>query len=142
MPIPKDQLPIGEGLHPDGTAGASFFVDQAELDILEEDGPEWKLEDARYVKEAIADPDAILQGLKRPGQEEGLAYSVRPTHDPDEQESSPIPPRFGYVFVAYARSGIGGYVVFDWEWREEDADSPGHPVRWGTDFERRTWHKT
>ena len=41
-----------------------------------------------------------------------------------------------------ARSGIGGYVVFDWEWREEAADAPGHPAGWATDFERRLWHKT
>jgi hypothetical protein len=46
------------------------------------------------------------------------------------------------VFVAFARTAIGGYVVFDWEWREEDADAPGHPVGWEIDFERRTWLKT
>ena len=141
MAIPSNQLPIGEGLHPDGTGGATFFVDRAELDVLEHDGPEWKLEDARFIKEAVADPDAIFQGLKRTGQEDGLAYSVRPTHDPDDEVPNPIPPRFGYVFLAFARSGIGGYVVFDWEWREE-ADLPGHPVGWETDFERRTWFKT
>ena len=142
MPIPKDQLPIGPGLHPDGSSGATFFVDRAELDMLEDDGPEWKLEDARFIMEAVADPDAIFHGLKRPGQQMGLAYSVRPMRDPDEEETNPIPPRFGYVFVAFARSGIGGYVVLDWEWREEDADTPGHPVGWATAFERRTWHKT
>lgn len=91
------------------------------------------------MKEAVAEPDSIFQGLKRPGQEVGLAYSVRPTHDPDEEELNPIPPRFGFVFIAFARSGIGGYVVFDWEWRPEDADAPGSG--WETDFERRTWHK-
>jgi hypothetical protein len=99
----------------------------------------WKM---RYIREAIADPDAIFGGLKRPGQEEGLAYSVRPTHDPDEAEPSPVAPRFGYVFIAFVRFGIGGYIVFDWEWREENADAPGHPAGWETDFEGRTWHKT
>ncbi len=142
MPIPKDQLPIGEGLCPDGTGRVSFFVDRAALDLFEEEGPEWKLEEARFLKEVIASPDAVFQGLKLPGQEQGLAYSVRPTHDPDQEGPNQIPPRFGYVFVAFARSGIGGYVVFDWEWREEDGDAPGHPVRWQTDFERRTWHTT
>jgi hypothetical protein len=142
MPIPRDQLPIGEGLHPDGTTGASFFVDRAELDILEVDGPEWKFEDARFITESVGDPDAIFQGLKRPGQEGSLAYSVRPTHDPNEDESVTLPPRFGYVFVAFARSGVGGYVIFDWEWRKEDSDVPGHPIAWQIDFERRTWHKT
>ena len=142
MPIPRDQLPIGAGLYPDGTGGASFFMDAAELDVLERDGPEWKLEDARFFKEAINDPDAIFQGLKRPGHDESFAYCVRPTHDPAVEATDPIPPRFGFVFIVYARSGIGGYVVFDWEWREEDADNPGHAVHWESDFERRTWRKT
>jgi hypothetical protein len=142
MPIPRDQLPIGEGVYPDGNGGASFFVSQSELDINEHDGPEWKLEDARFKKEAINAPDAIFQGLKRPGHEESFAYSVRPTHDPNEEEPDPIPPRFGYAFVVFARTGVGGYVVFDWEWREEDADLPGHPVSWQSDFERRTWQQT
>src|SRR3979409_2488617 len=105
MPIPSDQLPIGEGLFPDGKDGASFFMDRTELDIIEQDGPEWKLEDARFIKEAIKEPDAIFKGLKRPGQEEGLAYSVRPTHDPEDDEPNPIPPRFGFVFVVFARPG-------------------------------------
>ena len=141
MPIPRDQLPIGEGRHPDGTTGASFFIDKAELEILEEDGPEWKLDDARFIQEAVADPDAVFRGLNRPGFEEGLAYSVRPTHDPDEEQPEQIQPRFGYVFLAFTRTGIGGYVVFDWEWREEDGEAPGHPSGWATDFESRTWQK-
>ena len=141
MPIPRDQLPIGEGLHPDGAAGASFFVDKAELDILEEDGPEWKLDDARFILEAIAKPDAIFAGLLRPGQENSLCYSVRPTHDPDEEANEGLP-RYGFVFVVFARSGVGGSVVFDWEWREEDAETPGHPIGWEDDFARRTWQAT
>lgn len=142
MPIPKDQLPIGEGVYPNGDPGASFFMDRAELDILEGDGPEWKLEDARFIPEAIKDPDAIFQGLKRPGYEESHAYSVRPTHDPDVEELNPVPPRLGFVFLVYVRTAVGGYVVFDWEWRPEDAENPGHPVGGMTDFARRTWHKT
>jgi hypothetical protein len=142
MPIPRDQLPIGEGLHQDGTPGATFFIDRAELDVLEDQGPEWKLDDARFIMESIGEPDAIFQGLKRPGQGESLAYSVRLTRDPDDDPAQAIPPRFGFVFVTFARPGLGGFVVFDWEWREEDGDAPGHPIRWQSDFERRTWLKT
>ena len=42
-----------------------------------------------------------------------------------------MPPRFGFVFVTYARTGIGGYVVFDWEWclgRYEATND--HSVAW------------
>ena len=117
-------------------------MDRAELDIVQQNGPEWKLDDARFIYEAVQAPDAIFEGLLRPGQESSLCYSVRPTHDPDDPAAGPSPPRFGYVFVSFARPGVGGFVVFDWEWREEDPDSPGHPSGWEKDFARRTWHKT
>ena len=137
MPIPSDQIPIGEGLDPSGNSGATFFISQAVLDVLQRDGPEWKLDEARFIPETVKHPDAIFRGLLRPGQEESLCYSVRPTHDPDDEEN-PALPRYGFAFLIFARSGIGGYVVFDWEWREEDADAPGHPSGWGSDFERRS----
>jgi hypothetical protein len=140
MPLPADQLPIGEGRDPSGQPGAMFYVDRAELDIIEQDGPDWKLDDARFIAEAVAEPDAIFEGLQRPGQEKSLCYAVRPTHDPD-QESESLP-RYGFVFLVFVRLGVGGFVVFDWEWREEDPDMPGYPVGWKDDFARRTWQKT
>lgn len=142
MPIPSDQLPIGEGLDPAGNAGASFFVDRNALELIEQDGPEWKMEDARFIPEAVREPDAVFQGLKRAGQEESFAYAVRPSHDPDDENATFIPPHLGFVLVAFARTGVGGYVVFDWEWREEDPDNPGHPLGWEADFERATWRRT
>lgn len=141
MPLPANQLPIGEGRHPNGDPGATFYIDVDALTAAEEDGPEWKYEDARFILEAVAEPDAIFEGLRRHDHEGGLCYSVRPTHDPDD-ESSQEQPRYGFVFVAFVRPGLGGYVVFDWEWREEDFDFPGHPENWENDLTRRTWHKT
>jgi hypothetical protein len=84
------------------------------LDTISDDGPTWKLEDARFIVEAVSDPDAIFEGLNRLGMEEAVAYSVRPTRDPDE-EGEPALPRYGQAFVVYVRQGVGGYVVFDWE---------------------------
>jgi hypothetical protein len=140
MPVPIDQMPIGEGRNPDGSPGASFFIDKAELEIIRRDGPEWKFEDLRFIPEAILEPDAIFEGLLRPGQEKSLCYSVRPTRDPDTNEEGL--PRYGSAFVVFARVGIGGFVVFDWEWREEDPQAPGHPMDWESSFERATWRKT
>ena len=141
MPIPFDQLPIGEGLDPTGNPGASFFIDRAKVELIEREGPEWEFDDARFIPEAIRNPDAIFEGLKRPNHLKSLCYSVRVTFDPDDEKNQ-SPPRYGYVFVAFVRPGVGGYVVFDWEWREEDPDNPGHPSGWVNDFARRTWHKT
>src|SRR5437764_1424624 len=117
MAIPRDQLPLGEGRGPDGTP-VPFFVDRRELDSLREHGPAWKYEDARFLEEVVGDPDAIFCGLGRPNQADSLCYSVRLTHDPDDEPdwvAGPIPPRFGYVFLAFVSLGPMGYVVFDWE---------------------------
>lgn len=141
MAIPFDQLPIGERRHPTGEYGASFFLDRTELEIIEEDGPRWKFEDARFLEEAVLEPDVIFEGLKRPNQRESLCYSVRLSHDPEKRESQTLP-RYGQVFLAFVRVGVGGYVVFDWAWREEDPEAPGYPLGWEDDFARRTWQKT
>jgi len=61
---------------------------------------------------------------------------------PNGEPGEPTLPRYGFVFVAFARPGIGGYVVFDWEWREEDPDAPGRPLNGQSDFTRRTWPTT
>jgi hypothetical protein len=138
--IPFDQLPIGEGLCPDGRPGATFFISKTNLQVFERDGPEGKYEDARFVHETVQSPDAVFKGLNRSGHEESLCYSVRPTFDPDDPDSGP--PRYGYVFLAFIRPGVGGFVVFDWDWREEDSDAPGHPEGWADAFGERTWLKT
>jgi hypothetical protein len=118
-----------------------FYVERAVLDTLRDDGPAWKLEDARFLKEAVTAPDAIFEGLNRPGMEEGVAYSVRPTCDPEGEEEEAGPPRYGQAFVAYARPATWGYVIFDWEWRAE-GEEPGHPDGWEADFARRKWKTT
>lgn len=142
MAIPSDHMPVGEGLSPDGSSGVMFFVDAEWIYHLEEHGNVQKYEDARFILESVSAPDAIFAGLNREEMEEGLCYSVRITHDPEE-EGDPgsllIPPHPGFVFLSYARIGVGGYLVFDWSWREEDPENPGHPLDWEIDFERRTW---
>ncbi len=138
MAIPSDQLPIGEGVHPDNTPGAPFFVDRRMLDALEEHGPAEKHDDGRFVYECISRPDAIFEGLKRDNQADSLCYAVRPTHDPEEPAAETLP-RYGVVFITFVRRGAVGYVVFDWAWREEDPNAPGQPLNWESDFTRRTW---
>jgi hypothetical protein len=45
-------------------------------------------------------------------------------------------PRYEVVFLAFAEVRNMGYVVFDWEWRDEDQDEPGHPRGWQEDAKR------
>jgi hypothetical protein len=140
MAMPADQIPVGEGVGPDGRSPVEFFVDKPMLNRLIDHGPTWKLDDARFIEETIRRPDAIFEGLKRDNHEESLCYSVRVTRDPDSEESS-TPPRFGFVFVIFIVRRFG-LVVFDWEWRAEDFDNPGHPENWKNDFSRLLWSKS
>ncbi len=119
---------------------AQVFGDRKELEILEDHGPEWKYDDARFIEGVIREPDAIFEGLERPEHETSLCYSARLESDPDSEAT--LNPRYGFVFVVFARPGVGGYVVFDWEWRGEDFDHPGHPLDWTATFRSRTWHRT
>jgi len=137
MPIPFDQIPVGEGLLPDGRR-VPFFVDRRTLDLLSEHGHAEKYHDARFIPMTVGDPDAIFQGLRRPNQNDGLCYSIRPESDPDDEEdetrSGATLPRYGVVFLVFVEVRDMGYVVFDWEWREEHSEEPGYPKGWESDF--------
>ena len=84
-----------------------------ELYALEEDGPEWKYEAARFLEEAVQEPDAIFAGLRRAGQQASHCYSVRIVNDPDEPDQT-THPRYGHVFLVFIREGTWGYVAFIW----------------------------
>jgi hypothetical protein len=140
--LPADQVPVCEGKAPDGRGTCLFYVKRSVLDTIRDDGPPWKLDEARFIEEAVKEPDAIFEGLNRPGMADAVAYSVRPMRDPEEEEGPPTLPRYGQAFVVYARPGTWGYVILDWEWRAEDGEQPGHPTGWEADFVRRTWNKT
>lgn len=142
MPLPANLLPVGPGVLPDSTE-ASFFVVKSEYERLGEFGPQEKYDDARFLEEAVREPDAIFSGLRRPNQDESLCYSVQITRDPDDSDGfSASAPRYGFVFLAFVRVAQMGYVIFDWEWRREDDETPGHPANWEKDFKERVWHRT
>jgi hypothetical protein len=137
--MPADQLVVGEGRLPDGTR-VTFYVSKREIDSLRDNGPQEKLELARFLLEAVAEPDAIFTGLRRPNQDESLCYAVRPTRDPDDSDDGcALAPFYGFAFLAFVRVANMGHVIFDWELREEDPDNPGHPLNWRRDFEGRAW---
>jgi len=116
------------------------YIERSLLDMVRDDGPAWKLEDSRFIEEAVKDPDAIFEGLNRPGMKNGAAYSVRPEVDPEEEpEAGTL--RYGFAFVVFARPGTWSYVILDWEWRAADGNEPGHPEGWANDYARRTWTK-
>jgi hypothetical protein len=136
MAVPFDQIPVGEGVLPGGGRG-QFFVDRRTVDLLIEHGFTEKLHDSRFLPMTVDAPDAIFRGLRRPNQNDGLCYSIRPESDPDTADEDPGfagLPRYGMAFLAFVEVRDMGFVVFDWEWRDEDPDEPGHPLGWRDDF--------
>jgi len=114
MALPQNQIPICRGRSPDDPVNETvmFYVDKSVIQVLEKHGPEWKYHDARFLPEAVDSPDAIFEGLNRPGHEDSLCYSVRPTHDPLEPESTTLP-RFSEVLLVFMRRCVGGCLVYD-----------------------------
>jgi hypothetical protein len=145
MLVPIDQIPLGEGILPDGGCGP-FYVDRQTLTLLQENGHSEKYSDARFLLMAVTKPDAIFKGLRRPNQLEGLCYSIRPEGDPDDENSEDAEshaitalPRYGAAFLAFIEIRVVGYVAFDWEWRDEDPDMPGYPLNWADDFGKQVY---
>src|SRR5438046_3129948 len=125
MLVPFDQIPIGDGIRPDGSA-VPFYIDRWALESGVEYGFTERYFDSRFIPMAVSDPDVVFSGLKRPNQHSGLAYSVRPEYDPDDDEEERATagmPRYGEVFLAFAEVRDMGYVVFDWAWRQEDPEA-------------------
>ena len=84
-----------------------FFVDLTMLDQLEEHGPAWKFDDARFLEEAVSDPDVIFEGLQRHNLADCFCYCLQPRQDPDAPADE-VPPLFARVFVAFVRPGVSG----------------------------------
>ena len=139
MPVPKGYLAT-EGMAPCGTRTANFGVPMRDIKDLQAYGPEWKFHAARLIPEALKDPTAILEGLKRHGMDDAVCYVTVPQGTwIREGIEGPFPP--GRVFLVFAAEKDWGFVVLDWESREADIDDPGCPKNWHEDFERKIWPK-
>ena len=64
MALPADQVPVCEGKTPDGQTKCLFYIERSLLDMLRDDGPAWKLEDARFIEEAVSAPLTIPKKTK------------------------------------------------------------------------------
>ncbi len=137
MAVPRGYFSI-EGMCPGGSGTADFGVAVRDLEHFEAYGPRWKFHAAKLIPEALQDPTAILQGLKRDGMEDAVCYVTVPSRIwIRDRVEAPFPP--GKVFLVFAAERPWGYVVLDWELRDADADNAGCPKNWHDDFERRIW---
>ena len=68
--------------------GGYLFRRPSNVGLLAEHGSAEKYRDVRFVAAAVDRPDAIFRGLRRPNQNDGLCYSVRPERVPDHDASN------------------------------------------------------
>src|SRR5688572_10063512 len=124
MVIPADNLFVGVGCNPLQPQGeTTFFISKTTLLKIEEEGPTWKFDDADYIREVIIAAEASFEDLKRKEYGDSFCFSYRPA---GSRNGRPL--RAGMVFVVYFRATIGGFKIFDWDWREEDHVNHGYPV--------------
>lgn len=143
MPLSADYLPIAVGRDPlfagEGVSACAFYTSKSALEKIQQDGPAWKLEDARLIPLALRSPNAVFEGLSRPEYSDGLCYAFKPPRavlencSADEQMGE-------MMFLVFTKKEFG-VIVFDWEWRPEDPSAPGHPNNWNESFARKVWPK-
>lgn len=139
MPIPSDYLMLS-GLCPESRQLTDFFLSREHLYKIELDGPAQKFYDSRLLEPVLTEPCAIFRGLKRPSFENGFCYSGKPAVRWIEggEDGIEIASPFDQVFLVFVRPSKG-YLVFDWEWRDEHPKQAGVPIHWERNFEALQW---
>jgi hypothetical protein len=129
------------GLDPSGHGQCEFHVPKEFVDSLQRYGPEWKFLNLHVMKEVLADPIVIFEGLNRIGYDSGYVYSGLFSKRVIKLnvEAPPHPEMVGIVIV---NPEDRGNIILDWNWRREDLDRRGFPEGWHTDFGGQKWAKT
>jgi hypothetical protein len=132
------------GMGPDGKAQVTFYVSIERLREIQRFGPEWKFDNARLLKEALASPTAVFEGLERRGMQAAFCYAAKPSRRYRKGGAIETPFSPDRVFVVYVdpMPGVNEYEVLDWAIREEDRKKPGYPAGWENDFGRVVWGAT
>jgi hypothetical protein len=128
------------GLDPSGSGECEFRVARDYVENLQRYGPEWKFRNLHVMREVLADPTAIFEGLNRVGYNSGFVYSglYSKRFIGPGIEAPPHPDLVGIVIV---NPDHRGNIILDWNWRREDPDRSGFPEGWQDDFGSLKWTK-
>ena len=98
-----------------------------------------KFFDAQLLIPAFEEPVVIFSGLKRPNYTDGYCYSTLPRRRWGAGGKE-IQVQKNRVFVAFVtRMEDGRLYLLDYEWRLQDPQQRGYPIRWQQSFTRQAW---
>jgi hypothetical protein len=125
-----------EGMDPKGQGTREFWIEKDLLQFFYKKGWMSKYLSAKLVKEILASPAVIFQGLQNEGHEESLCYAGLASCQYLNNGVS-APPPAGMTFVVYVREDD---VVFRWDW-DEAADNLTYPKGFEARFGIQLWPK-
>lgn len=145
MAMPADYLPINVNrerlFEEEGTENQCvFYKSLSALEKIRENQPKFKYFNGRLVKLTLANPVRVFRGLKRIGMDTGFCYCSIPDSIFDETGEL-VNNSSSRIFLVFAELSFG-LVVFDWEFRYEDANLKGYPLNWEVDFGEELWPRT
>ena len=124
-----------------GGDDGEVLISRDMLEDLENNGPTQKFWDVCLIPDNLENPVVILEGLNRPGFENGFCYSSVPTCRWKDEQTKMAPPPLK-VFLTFVHPRGNDLFVLDWEWRFVDLSRPGYPKNWRRDYVRQKWPPT
>lgn len=125
------------GASPSGYGKQEFRIPHNLVEHIQRYGPEHKFHELKLVKEILALPTVIFEGLRQE-QEEGLCYAGVPSCRYTNQGNKK-PPAKGKTFLVFLTNEG---TVFQWRWEEADPDWEGYPLKWRERFGSQKWPQT
>lgn len=136
-PKPRPNCVSLDGMAPTGEGKQEFWVDKDKIQGFFKFGPMFKFHELKLVKELLASPAVVFQGLDRDGQEEGYCYaglvSCRYTN-----QGNQLPPQHGMTFAVYMTKD---FLIFRWDWEKSHAQTLTYPENYDKRYGREIWPK-
>lgn len=124
------------GLDPSGSGQREFWIEKDLIQYFYKLNWMDKYKGLYSVKEVLASPAVVFQGLERDGQETALCYAGLAANS-FSRDGNPLPPPPGMTFVVYVRSDD---VVYRWDW-EIAASNLTYPNDFQNRFGKQLWPK-
>ena len=101
----------------------------------------WKYFLAQFLHLVTSNPTVIFEGLEREGLADGYCYCGK-IDSADMNNGSSFCLGEDRVLLVFVKWTESGFLIFDWDKREEESNQLGWPQGWSNDFKEPKWQKT